>query len=171
MASRDETVHVTADANVTSIQITINLGKSAESALPTPSNAPKGVFVRHGFSEPGADPVKKVRLSFIPDDAAQNASSDIFNANQAEPTKWLELLGDPDPAGFDLDAGVIVLRMNEDGGIIAWLPENTNQEPIFLPVKQKVENVPGGVSIGNFIACFIEHGSTAAAATQCISML
>ena len=166
MASNDKTVNVTADANATSIQITINLGKPAEGAAPLQSDSPKGVFVRHAFSDPGPNPVKKVRLSFIPDDAAQNPSSNTFDANLAEPTKWRELLGVA--VGFDIDAGVIVLRMNESGNLITWLPENTALNPIIKLVKQKTAAEPGGVSIGDFIGCWNTNGSDAAAAAHCL---
>ena len=169
MAPNDEKINVTADPNVTSIQITINLGKAIAGQALTTDTSPKGSFIRHAFLDVGAPPVKKVRLSYIPDSATDNSSTNTFNANPGEPTKWLEMLDDP--AGIDLDAGVTVLRIKEDGGTIAWLPENTNQEPIFRPVKQKVDNEPGGVSIGDFIACWIANGADAAAAAQCLDRL
>lgn len=169
MASNDERINVTADPNVASIQITINLGKATASQTLTTDTSPKGSFIRHAFLDVGVPPVKKVRLSYIPDSATENSSTNTFNANPGEPTKWLEMLDDP--AGIDLDAGVTVLRIKEDGGTIAWLPENTNQEPIFRPVKQKAEGEPGGVSIGDFIACWVTNGADAAAAAQCLDRL
>ena len=169
MAPNEENINVTADADVTSIQITINLGKATASQTLTPATSPKGSFIRHTFLDVGAPPVKKVRLSYIPDSATENSSTNTFNANPGEPTKWLEMLDDP--AGIDLDEGVTILRIAEGGGTIAWLPENTNQEPIFRPVKQKVEGEPGGVSIGDFIACWIANGADAAAAAQCLDRL
>jgi len=160
---------VNAGTDVKSIQITINLGKQAGGTTPEPSETPQGVLVRHAFSEPGVNPQKKVRLSFIPDDMAQNPSSHTFAANPAEPTKWLELLGDP--VGLDIDTGIIILRMTEMGGLIAWLPENTTQEPIYRQVKQKSATEPGGVSIGDYIACWFVNGGTADAAAKCIDKL
>lgn len=169
MAANDEKINLTAGANVKSIQININLEKAGENLVSGPITSPKGSFVRHAFLDVGANPVKKVRLSYIPDSAAESSSTNIFNANPGEPTKWLEMLGDP--AGLDLDEGVTVLRISEDSGTITWLPANTNQDPISLPVKQKAPDEPGGVSIGDFIACWIANGADAAAAAQCLDRL
>jgi hypothetical protein len=165
MASNDKTVNVTADANVTSIQININLGNPATGAPELPGNPPKGVLVRHAFTEAGANPIKRVRLSFVPDDATQNFSSHTFDADLAEPTKWRVLL--KVPVEFDIDAGVSVLRLNVDGGTVAWLPESTNGEPIFHTVKPKVPNEVGGVSLGDYIRCWNANGADAAAAAHC----
>jgi len=169
MSPIDESLNVNAGADVRSIQITINLCKQTGDVPPGPNETPQGVLVRHAFSEPGANQQKKVRLSFVPDDMTQNPSSHTFAANPGEPTKWLELLGDP--VGLDIDTGIIILRMTETGGLIAWLPENTTQEPIYRQVKHKSETEPGGVSYGDYVACWIANGCTAEASVRCLDKL
>lgn len=171
MPSNDKDVKVPVDANVSSIQITINFGKS--NIVPNSDSedkGQKGVVVRQTFLEGG---VKTVRVSYVPDDITQQSSTHTFLPpaipNPPEQTKWRELL--KDPPGLDIDTGVIVFRMNENGGSIAWLPGTTNQNPIFRPLEEGQPGVPNAVSWADYIACFIANGADAAAAAKCLDKL
>jgi hypothetical protein len=173
MSKQDETVNVNAASELTSIQITINFGKPQQNVAPQPkpdgSQAPMGAFIRQVCLEAGDNPTKKIRTSFIPDDLTQNASTQIADPDPGELAKWKKLLGDPQ--NIDVDAGVSIMRMNEEGGTATWLPENANQDPIIHRFKQKTEEEPGGATIGDFIRCWLDKGQTAAAASNCWSRL
>ena len=174
MSQQEETVNVSSGLNVSSIQITINLGKPAGAVephqlIPPPTDAPQGTFVRQAFSIPGSNNMK-VRLTFIPDDQTQNLSIQVMNEDPGEKAKWLELLND-DPAIADLDAGVVMLRLNANNGQAIWLPYNVNQNPISRLFNQKTPLEPGGVSIGDFTDCWAANGRNAAAAAHCLSQL
>lgn len=164
-----EAINVNTDAEVTSIQITINLGKSTVKPEIPEGDAPKGVFLRQVFEVPGGNPTKKIRTSYIPDDLVQDTSTQVAESDPGELAKWKELLGDPQ--GIDIDTGDIVMRLDNEGGTVTWLPEDTNQEPIIRRFKQKTPDEPGGATIGDFIVCWISKGKTAAAAASCWSRL
>jgi hypothetical protein len=169
MTNKDENVNVSATSEVKSIQITINLGKPTPDVLPNPSQAPMGAFIRQVFLEPGNNPIKKIRTSFVPDDLTQEASTQVADPDPGELAKWKELLGDPQ--NIDIDTGDIIMRLNEEGGTATWLPENADLDPIIHRFKQKTEEEPGGATIGDFIQCWIEKGQTAAAASNCWARL
>jgi len=174
MPNKDEIVNVSAPSDVTSIQIMINLGKptqtvGAENVLGGVSQAPMGVFIRQVVQEPGNNPTKKIRTSFVPDDLAQDASTHIADPDVGEVAKMKELLNDKVNEN-DIDAGIIAVRLNEEGGTITWLPDNASLAPV---VERFTANTPegGGLSIGDFIQCWLTKGQTAAAGANCWSRL
>ena len=173
MSNKDEVVNVAAGSGVSSIQITINLGQpssqSAQRIGGAESQVPMGVFIRQVVEEPGAAPVKKIRTSFIPDDLAQDASFQTADPDPGELSKWKELLGDR-VSEIEIDSGDIVMRLDDKGGTVTWLPNDPNRDPVINRIKQKQNGGPG-VSIGDFIQCWFDRGQTAAAASSCWSRL
>ena len=168
MPTKDGIVHVSAASEVKSIQIIINLGQPTETGPEPPSEAPKGAFIRQVF--PGPDnATMKIRTSFVPDDLTQDTSIQISDPDPGELAKWKQLLGDPE--NIDIDAGDIIMRVNEQGGTVTWLPENMNQDPIIHRFQPRTEGEPGGATIGEFIQCWNDRGQTAAAASSCWSRL
>jgi hypothetical protein len=170
MANRSNPINVSAAAEVSSIQITINLGRSTAEPAQTTSDAPQGTFFRQVFLEPGDPQVKKILTSFVPDDLAEGATTQLADPDPGELSKWKQLLGD-ELSEEQIDAGKIAMRITEEGGTITWLPDDRTLPPFFHQLKQRTEEEPGGASIGDFIVCWREGGATAAAGVNCWSQL
>jgi hypothetical protein len=163
MGTRDENVNVNASSEVKSIQITINLGQATENVVLPESQAPMGTFIRQVLL--AADNSKQIRTSFVPDNLANDTSIQITPSDPGELAKWKQLLGDPE--NIDIDTGDIVMRLEEEGGTITWLPEGIGQDPIVRRFQPRTEGEPGGATITDFMQCFAAEGRTAAAATRC----
>jgi hypothetical protein len=170
MANKSNAVNVSAASEVSSIQITINLGKPTQEPVVTTSRAPQGMFLRQVVMEPGNNPVKKIRTSFIPDDLAEDTTVQVADPDPGEFSKWKQLLENKVPEA-EIDAGDIMMRVSEEGGTITWLPDDLNRAPVIHRYKQKTTEEPNGASVGDFITCWLEKGETAAAAVNCWSKL
>jgi hypothetical protein len=174
MPNKDEIVNVNAAPEVASIQITINLGKPlAQQTQNLPereSQAPQGTFLRQVIAEPAANPIKKIRTSFVPDDLTQDTSTQIADPDPGERSKWKELLGDK-VSENDIDGGDILMRLTEEGGAVTWLPVDASRNPVINRFKQKTPEEPNGASVADFITCWLQKGKNAAAAANCWSKL
>jgi hypothetical protein len=170
MPKKEETINLDSGLNVSSIQITINLGQPVGGPKTQPPDidvTPAGTLVRQVLPDPSDNTKLKVRVTFVPDDSEQVATVDIKDPDIGNKSKWAELLSDP---GVDIDSGITLLRFNAAGGVATWLPDDINGN-LIVHVLQEGPHETGGVSVGDFIGCWSDKGGNAGAAVGCLDRL
>jgi hypothetical protein len=103
---------------------------------------------------------REVRISFIPDDFASPPQYTIRPFDEGEKSTWVELLGDP--KGVDIDAGITMLRFNQEGTLCnaTWLPnKNSATKKEIFHVHQKPEPEAGGHDEGgaDYLRCMDDN--------------
>ncbi len=158
-------------AAVNNIQFAINL------APPTPPAPvlPAGVSVRQVFPDPQNNAVLKVRISFISEDPTKQEDPSVRNHDIGEKDDWERLLGDPQ--NVDIDSGIAILRIDEDGqgAVTTWLPNDITKKPIVFDLKQASPEPGDPVDLAAFLACMSEKTgngkSYADALSACLNQL
>jgi hypothetical protein len=134
---------------VNNVQFTINLTQSTPSvpALPT------GVSIRQVFADPQNNGALKVRISFVPDDPKQPASTIVKDHDIGEKDDWERILGNPE--NVNIDTGIAVLRVSEDvqGGVTTWLPNDNTQNIIVFESKPPAPEPGQPVDLAAFLSC------------------
>lgn len=173
MPEKEETINIDSGLNVSSIQITINLGQPVGGTKTqsrdieiSEDEPPAGTLIRQVLSDELNQ--KKVRITFVPDDSGQNNSTKVTDPDVGDKSTWEKLLGRP--AEVDIDDGITLLRFNPAGGVTTWVPNDLSGN-LINHVFQETPHEPGGISYGEFIDCWKENGGDAAAVAECWSRL
>jgi hypothetical protein len=175
MPKKEETINLDSGLNVSSIQITINLGQPTSKpetrlVVPEPGgDAPSGTLIRQVLPDPGDNTKKKVRVTFVPDDSGQNVSSNTKDPDEGDKSQWFKLLGRP--ANVDIDAGLTLVRFYQTDGIATWIPDDSLGNAINHVFDQETPHEAGGVSVGDFVGCWNDNGGSAGAAVGCLDRL
>ncbi len=136
---------------VSSIQITLNFDQPAQPAqqpvVGSNQNSSTGTWVRQ-FDTAN----NQVVIIWVPDNPQKNTVQNILPANDPNKITWGNLLDNP--PGIDIDAGMCLLRVENDGsGVIRWLPDDTvNQQPVQKTF-QPVSATPSG-GLGTDLAAY-----------------
>lgn len=179
MSTKEETINLGSGMNVSSIQITINLGqpvgepKAQSTGTEISADAPPaGTLARQILPDPNDNTKNLVRITFVPDDSELGTTNITQAPDPGEKGKWTEFLG-PQNVGLDIDSGITLVRFSTTGdksGVATWLPDNPN-EPTISHMFQEAPHEGGGASPGEFIGCWRGEGWNASGFVNCLGEL
>lgn len=164
MSPDNKDLNLSVSKELNSIQITINFNSPAVDSLPEQSSRPGnsiGVLMRQAIDG-------RVYLTFMPPGADKQVQREEIPSDPNEQMDWRYLLtGDPS-APLEIDEGVVVMDLNDDGsGIAAWLPNDTTLPPVTRRLSAPASGGPG-TGWGEFVSCVAPKGWSISGIQSCL---
>ena len=136
-------------------QLTLNVS-GGTAPQPNPDlDFTAGIYLRQVVPDAANPALKKIVITFLPDNPLAAPESDIQPFNPGDKATWRRLLNDP--VDIDIDTGITILHMdsNADNFTVTWLSNDDGVAPLRAHHSKADETgvLPPTVNLTAFLDC------------------